>query len=108
KTHERDELEGMAKVSMTRPRRSEFYRGDFARPRIATLQFSELRAGRGEMDFRPYAFRPRAKHANQRLPHVQAIRIETPEMLMIKNETHSGVLMNPERIGRTEAQIVVL
>src|ERR1700710_130711 len=60
------------------------------------------------MDFGPNAGWPGRYEALQRIPHVQALRVQAPEMLVIEHATDACAFMDPQHIGGREADVVVL
>jgi hypothetical protein len=52
--------------------------------------------------------RPGSKHGTGGLTHVEPLRIEAPEVLVVEDEAYARFAVNPERVGGAETDVVVL
>src|SRR3954462_15832870 len=60
------------------------------------------------MNLRTYSRRPRPQYSTHRVAKLQALRVKTPEVLVIENKANSRLLMNPQHVSGAESHVVVL
>ena len=50
------------------------------------------------MNLWPLTLRPSPDHSLERVSHVEPIRIQTPEVLVIEDQPHSRLFVNPQDV----------
>ena len=71
------------------------------------LDLAQFGAGAGEMDLGPDAGGPACHEFFERVAQVEPLGIEAPEMLIVEDQADAGARVNPQHVGRREADVVV-
>src|SRR3954453_8409504 len=79
-----------------------------AGPRVLSLRFAHLRSRGREVKLRPNTRRPGRQKPIERVLQLEALGVQTPEVLDVKDQAHTGTLMYFEHVGGAVTEIIVL